>query len=183
MNNHNNEPIIWENLFVEEGDKSSWDVVAEHTLYKPRDILQFLVTCQNQFPDKEKLLSSEVRKALKIYSRDYFIGEMKNELSGYIEDDIISVVPSLFQRIGSKDFTVNELDNVLKEQIPKNIESLGITKQLLLVLFESGYIGQRLKTNRSASVVFKYRNTGANIDYSQKFLIHKGIQRGLGVNV
>ena len=179
------EIIHWEDIFCEKVDKKeSWDAVLEHTLYKPRDVLQFLVTCQEMYPQKERLRSSEIRKALKTYSREYFIEEMKNELSGYIEDEIINAVPSLFQRIGSRSFTVTELDKVLNDQIYKEETSLSITKQLLLVLFESGYIGQLIPTNRNTgSVVFKYRNTGANVDFSQKFLIHRGVQRGLGVIV
>lgn len=177
--------IHWEDIFCEKVDKKeSWDAVLEHTLYKPRDVLQFLVTCQEMYPNREKLLSSEIRKALKTYSREYFIEEMKNELSGYVSDEIINVVPSLFQRIGSKSFKVSVLDEVLNDQISPKENSLTITKQLLLVLFESGYIGQLIQTNRNTeSVIFKYRNTGANVDFSQKFLIHRGIQRGLGVIV
>ncbi len=177
--------VRWEDIFCEEVDeKNAWEAVLEHTLYKPRDILQFLVTCQELYPSKQKLLSSEIRKALKVYSREYFIEEMKNELSGYIDDDIINAVPSLFQRIGSKSFTATTLDKVLNDQLPDREDSMKTTKQLLLLLFESGYIGQLVQTNRNTeSVVFKYRNKGANIDYTQKFLIHRGIQRGLGVRV
>ena len=55
-------------------------------------------------------------------------------------------------------------------------------RQLLLVLFESGYIGHLVSANNGKqSVVFKYRNPSAAIDYGQKMLIHRGIQKGLGV--
>ena len=50
------------------------------------------------------------------------------------------------------------------------------------MLFESGYIGHLVNGNNGKqSVVFKYRNPSAAIDYGQKMLIHRGIQKGLGV--
>ena len=173
----------WEVIFPSKfKDKPTWEEILTYTLYKPRDVLQFLTVCQDTYPQKSKLTYAEVNNALKIYSRDYFIEEMKNELSGYISDVIISVLPAVFQRIGSKAITYAELRTALIAQLPNaKIEDADL-KQLLLVLFESGYVGQLVKGNRNReSVVFKYRNVSAIIDYSQRFLIHKGIQRGLGV--
>lgn len=169
----------WYEIFPKElKNKSSWEEVLTYTLYKPRDVLQFLTICQECYPQKSKLIYSEVNNVLKRYSRDYFIEEMKNELSGYINDEIINVLPAVFQRIGSKAITYIELKNALIAQIPNQRINEPDLRQLLLVLFESGYMGQLVKGNRGRqSVVFKYRNPGAIVDYSQRFLIHKGIQR------
>ncbi len=173
----------WYDIFPKDlKDKSSWEEVLAYTLYKPRDILQFLKICQECYPKKDKLSYSEVNNALKLYSRDYFIEEMKNELSGYIDDEIVRVLPTVFQRIGSKAITYEELKKSMIEQLPKQKIEESDLRQLLLVLFESGYMGQLMVGNRDReSVVFKHRNPSAIIDYSQRFLIHKGIQRGLGV--
>lgn len=174
--------ITWEDIFK---NKRSWEYMIKHTLHKPRDVLQFLVTCKSLYPNNESLNEKEIKIALKSYAKDYFIEEMKNELSGFIDDEVISLVPALFQRIGREPFKVDELQMILEEQTTKlKSDSLTITKQLLLVLFEAGYIGQAIKTNRNPrpSIIFKYRNTGANIDYSLKFLIHQGIIKGLGIN-
>lgn len=173
----------WYEIFPKElKDKLSWDEVLTYTLYKPRDVLQFLTICKDCYPQKSKLVYSEVNNVLKLYSRDYFIEEMKNELSGYINDEIISVLPAVFQRIGSKAITYMELKKAMIAQLPNQKIEEADLRQLLLALFESGYMGQLVKGNRGReSVVFKYRNPSAIIDYSQRFLIHKGIQRGLGV--
>ena len=172
-----------DNLFAGSYDsKQPWDAILEHTLYKPRDILEFLRTCQTLYPNEEKLTVSQIRKALKKYSSDYFIEEMKNELSGYVSDEIIAIVPTIFQKIGSNRFTTSSIVDAVKPSFGKNRTVETDVRQLLLVLFEAGYIGQLVKTNRNTdSVVFKYRNPTASIDYSQSFLIHRGIQKGLGV--
>ena len=181
--NANRNTEQWYEIFPKElKGKSSWDEVLTYTLYKPRDVLQFLTICQECYPHKSNLVYSEVNNVLKIYSRDYFIEEMKNELSGYINDDIVSVLPAVFQRIGGKAITISELKKTMIAQLPdQNIEEADL-RRLLIALFDSGYMGQLVKGNRNReSVVFKYRNPTAVIDYSQRFLIHKGIQRGLGV--
>lgn len=173
----------WYSIFPQElQDKPSWDAFLEYTLYKPRDVLQFLCTCQELYPHKESLTFSDTKNAIKKYSREYFIEEMKNELTGYTTDTLITSLPAIFQKLGSSSFYQEKFVRVVNEQSPSNEISEQDTKQLLLILFESGYIGQLVKGNRGReSVIFKYRNPDAAIDYSQKFLIHRGIQKGLSV--
>ena len=162
--------------------KNSWESLLEHTLYKPRDVLQFLNTCQELYPNNEMLSYSEMKNDIKIYSRDYFVEEMKNELSGYVDDALINTLPSTFQKIGSKSFVIERFLQIINSQsVVKEYNEQDI-RQLLLVLFESGYIGHLVNGNNGKqSVVFKYRNPSAAIDYGQKMLIHRGIQKGLGV--
>lgn len=173
----------WYNIFPNElQGKTSWEALLEHTLYKPRDVLQFLSTCQESYPNNEVLSYSEMKNAIKIYSRDYFLEEMKNELSGYIDDVLINTLPSVFQKLGNKSFVFEKFVQVIGSQSVNKEYSQQDIRQLLLVLFESGYIGQLVEANHGKqSVVFKYRNPSATIDFGQKIIIHRGIQKGLGV--
>ena len=125
---------------------------------------------------------SEMKNAIKIYSRDYFVEDMNNELSGYVDDALIITFSSTFQTIGSKSFVIERFLQIINSQsVVKEYNEQDI-RQLLLVLFESGYIGHLVNGNNGKqSVVFKYRNPSAAIDYGQKMLIHRGIQKGLGV--
>lgn len=178
-----NENDNWGKIFPDElHGKSSWETLLEHTLYKPRDILQFLCVCQELYPDKEKLTFSEMKGAIKKYSSDYFIEEMKNELSGYIDDILINALPSTFQRLGSSSFSFEKLFQVINEQSNSKMYTEQDVRQLVLVLFESGYIGQLINgSSGRTSVVFKYRNPSAAIDYNEKMIIHRGIQKGLSI--
>lgn len=173
----------WNRIFPNElQGKKSWDALLEHTLYKPRDILQFLCVCQELYPDNDKLTFSEMKSAIKKYSSDYFIEEMKNELSGYIDDILINSLPSTFQRLGSSSFTFEKFMQVINEQSNSKTYSEQDVRQLVLVLFESGYVGQLINGNfGKTSVVFKYRNPSAMIDYNEKMIIHRGIQKGLSI--
>ena len=173
----------WSKMFPKNiREKESWTYIIDHTLAKPRDILQFLKCCQQLYPDKESLSYSEVNIALKEYSKEYFIEEMKNEISGFINDSIVREIPAIFQKVGYKEFGYKEFSKLLCEQSSRVIEDKDV-KYLLLLLFDSGYIGQLFDNgrNKKKSVIFKYRNTSAKIDYNEKFIIHQGLHSGLGV--
>lgn len=176
----------WKNIFPPKiKSKDSWDYVLDYTLYKPRDVLQFLKYCQIEYPSNEKLTLSETQNVLKVYSNKYFIEEMKNELVGFMDDELIVSIPSVFRRLGGRAFDVTELNRLTNEQNPKKNVSIEDTKNELMYLFEAGYVGQLLNTgkDKKRSVIFKYRNPTARIDYYQKFLTHKGLHSGLGVRL
>lgn len=176
----------WKNMFPNKiKGKDSWIYALDHTLYKPRDILQFLNYCKKEYPDNEKLTLSEMQNVLKVYSNQYFIEEMKNELSGFIEDELIIAVPSIFRKLGGRAFNVSEINKLSNQQCSGRDISVNDTKNLLLHLFESGYIGQLVSTgkDKKRSVIFKYRNPTARIDYYQPFITHQGLHKGLGVRL
>ena len=176
----------WDMIFPNKiKGKNSWDYVLDYTLYKPRDVLQFLKFCQNEYPDHEKLTLSETQNVLKIYSNKYFIEEMKNELSGFISDELIVSIPSVFRRLGGRAFDVAELNRLTNEQNMKHEVSIEETKTELMYLFDAGYVGQLVSGGKTSkrSVIFKYRNPTARIDYYQKFITHKGLHSGLGVRL
>ncbi|AKA71496.1 P-loop ATPase, Sll1717 family [Clostridium scatologenes] len=175
----------WESIFPRRiRYRDSWTFMLEHTLYKPRDVLQFLKCCQENYPEKETLTFSEMQSALKIYSRDYFIEEMKNEITGFVNDELINILPSVFGKIGKKSFNYIELKVIINNQPLSRQYDDSDVKSLLQLLFESGYMGQIIKTGKGKeSVIFKYRNITASIDYEQKFIIHRGLHRGLGVRL
>ena len=176
----------WDNIFPPKiRGKSSWLYMLEYTLYKPRDVLQFLKYCQKEYPENEKLSLSEFQNVLKVYSNKYFIEEMKNELAGFIDDEIVIAIPTVFRKLGGRGFEISEICRLFEEQLGKKKSDVDTIKALLMYLFEAGYIGQLVSNGRDnkQSVIFKYRNPTARIDYYQKFITHKGLHSGLGVRL
>lgn len=177
----------WDKIFPPKiRGKSTWLHVLDHTLYKPRDILQFLKYCQMEYPNNETLSLSDTQNSLKVYSNKYFIEEMKNELSGFIDEELIYLIPTVFRRLGGRAFDLKEIVRLFDEQCNKCVTEDSI-KTLLLYLFDAGYIGQLVsngnKNGTKRSVIFKYRNPTARIDYYQKFITHQGLHSGLGVRL
>ena len=176
----------WYNIFPKKiKNKPSWDYILEYTLYKPRDILKFLKFCQNEFPQSSHLSLSETQTALKIYSNRYFIEEMKNELSGLVDDEIITSIPSVFRKLGGRAFQLTDINNIFIQQVPQKNIDINDTKTILTYLFDAGYIGQLIESGKGRElkkiVTFKYRNPTARIDFYQRFITHKGLHSGLGV--
>lgn len=176
----------WYSLFPRKiRGKDSWDYVLDYTLFKPRDVLQFMKYCQSEYPDNESLTLSEMQNSLKAYSNKYFLEEMKNELSGFIDDELIISIPSIFRRLGGRAFGIAEINRLTNEQNPGKEVSIEETKIMLMYLFEAGYIGQLISNGKEKkrSVIFKYRNPTARIDYYQQFITHQGLHSGLGVRL
>lgn len=106
--------LFLENLFPNKiRNKKSWDYILDQTLYKPRDILQFMITCQELFPEENFLKFSQFKEAIKSYSSDYFINEMKDELSGTSDDETINILPQIFKSIGNKNLASLNSNNIL----------------------------------------------------------------------
>lgn len=165
--------------------KKTWDYILEHTLYKPRDILQFMITCQELFPDDTYIRFGMLKDAMKSYSSDYFINEMKDELSGFSDDEIINILPQIFKSIGSKKFSFAEFKQHFARQYSSSKIEDNELKLLLITLYNSGYLGQLIYVGkqRKASVNFKYRNPNTTLNLDSTFIIHQGIQIGLGVRL
>ena len=127
----------WEKIFPPKiRGKKTWEYVLDYTLYKPRDVLQFLKYCQMIYPENEKLTLSETLNVLKTYSNKYFLEEMKNELSGFIDDELIYEIPSIFRKLGGRAFSLVEIQKLANENNVKREVSVDETKMLLLYLFE-----------------------------------------------
>lgn len=180
----------WDKLFPRMiKSKTSWDYVTEFTLNRPRDILQFLVQCQKNYPNNSSLSYSELDRVLISYSIDYFIEEMKNELAGFIDDEAISAIPQVLQIIGGSDFTDIEFKKHMAKIIPDKQDTYY--KQILLTLFENGYLGQVTRTKQwdkelkkdviKNKVFFKHKQPTARINYECKFSTHKGLYKALNI--
>lgn len=163
--------------------KSSWDYLIQNTLLKPRDLLQFFSVLQNLFPDKQRINDDEFISAIKRYSTDYFIEEMKNELAGFIEDKYIKLLTPVFSRIGNKAFFEKEFFNTFKDIMKDEEFKLIDARNILFKLFENSYIGQIDFSNGKKNVFFKYRNSNAHFDNNLKFILHSGILRGLNIRL
>lgn len=169
---------IWDRLFPSLIDnKQSWNFVMEHTLNRPRDILQFLIECKKLYPNKTSLKVTELKSVLSSYSENYFLEEMKNELAGFVEDSILKDLPNFLSRLESRTFRyskwVTEFKNVFKSDNPKN---------LLEIMFDNGYIGQLRARGKRTFVVFRYRDNHEKINYRDQFIIHRGLFKALNLS-
>ena len=77
--------------------KPTETILFEMTLLRPRDVLQFFIECQTQYGDSNRLTNSQFNQVMNGYSQNYFVEEMKDELTGFLEDDVVTNIPTIFQ--------------------------------------------------------------------------------------
>ncbi|HCD8960480.1 TPA: hypothetical protein NGA24_003679 [Clostridioides difficile] len=167
--------------------RNSWDYILEYTLNKPRDILQFLKQAKDTYQENTNLAYSEVQLLLRDYSSEYFLEEMKNELSGFMDKDIINNISIILSKLGKTNFTFKKFEAIAHSVLPE--KDPRIFKDLFSRLFESGYVGQimaitkydkRKKKNiKKTSAIFKHKTPTAKIDFGNKFTIHRGLYNAL----
>ena len=108
---------------------------------------------------------------------------MKNEITGFVRNDLILILPTILQKLGSRSFYLEQFyDIAIQQPTIKDVNKDEI-KSLLLLLYTVGYVGQLHHNNRkgNVSVIFKYRTPRVNIDYSLEFITHRGLFKGLGI--
>ena len=177
----------WYNIFPNKiNDLDSWKFIVDRTLMKPRDLIQFMILCQRDFPNAERLTLGMVNSLLESYSREYFLSEMKSTLSGFIDDDIVNCVDIAFKSIGQTDFTITKFFGKLKSKCPDIKKSSA--EKIIEILFSNGYVGQLVtktsiksgKESYKNYIDFKYRNHILSFDPEAKFRVHHGLYYALG---
>lgn len=186
--NSQNTPKEWYDIFPKKiRDIDSFQYVLQHTLSKPRDIIQFLVTCQNLFPHQENLNLTDTLEAIKAYSNDYFFPEMTDELAGFLDDEVIGDLRNILKKLGNDHFTFIEFKNAVIYVMGGKELDPYIYKELLQTLFNCSYIGileqpnYMRKKGSKGKTFFKHLRPTISIDYNGKFRTHKGLYKALNL--
>jgi len=166
---------IWNNLFIEKvNDKPSFDYVLENMMYRPRDILQFFIEAQKAYRTGQKITQDELFQILSKYSEEYFVDAMRDELTGFFPDGVVTILPDIFMKLGTRNFYAKDFESECK----KYSEFKDVEIRLLLgKLFDVGYIGQFRPREPKAYVVFSYRNPRERFNEEHECIIHRGLLR------
>ncbi|WP_417203705.1 P-loop ATPase, Sll1717 family [Acetoanaerobium sticklandii] len=190
LSNTNSENIgrEWYDIFPKKvRDLDSFQYVLQHTLSKPRDIIQFLVTCQKLFPKQENLNVTNILEAIKVYSSDYFFPEMSDELAGFLDDDFIINLRDILKKLGNNYFSFTQFKNAVDYVMGEKYTDPYKYKNILQTLFNCSYIGiyekVNYKTGKNAKSkpFFKHLRPNISINYDGMFTIHKGLYKALNL--
>lgn len=157
-------------------NKGSMSFLFELTLLRPRDILQFFIECQDMYGNNSFLSYSELNTVATGYSKNYFIGEMRDELTGILDDAIVTAIPGVLSSMGSCKFMEANLSacNELKE--------LNCTAhQLLEVMYNTGYIGQIRVRDGKKLLSFKHINPYDRYIAKDECIVHRGIAKAVNI--
>ena len=158
-------------------DESTVKVMLNYTRHLPRDLIQLLNNikkhCKYGNVTKDNIL-----EGLRTYSTDYFVPEIKDELTGYFNNEDVDTMFDLISSLRNDQFSYSELSWAAKNN--EKFESLDLNN-ILKALFDCSAIGN-IATMRDGSthLFFKYRNRQANINLNDTIKIHRALSKGLG---
>jgi hypothetical protein len=148
------------------------------TRHTPRDMIMLMRKMQS-FAGPGIMPREAVLKAATAYSKDYFLPEIKNELSGYVRDEHIQIMIDLLGSMRKREFWVKDVE----EQAKRN----GVSKDLdigacLRHMFECSAVGN-VETWPSGVTyfTFRYRNRHSAFSVDKKVLLHFGIWKALNL--
>lgn len=182
------EEVVWNQMFpFKIKNKASWNYFLEYTMYRPRDIVQFINQFINNYPNETEATRLMFNDELKKFSRDYFYEEMKNELLGFLEDSTISDLFDVLQKLGSENranFQFKDIVRVYENNYP-DYDVVKI-KNICTVLFNAGYIGMLRDIGQNNGraktyVNFKHKDPRLSIDFANKLVIHQGLFSALNI--
>lgn len=157
--------------------RKSSTVLFELTLLRPRDILQFFIECQDLYGNQNMLSYSEFSNTIAGYSKNYFISEMQDELTGIFPDEFVTAIPAVLSQLGHREFYMEDLQKVIEKQ------QLKISaKRTLETMYASGYIGQlRLREDGRGFISFSHINPFDRFSPKDKCILHRGLVKALNV--
>lgn len=168
---------VWKDIFPENiRSRTTLEYVLENIIYRPRDILQFFIEIQKEFVFGTKLTSEKIETALARYSNEYFVDAMRDELTGFFPDNVVTKLPDILIKMGTRYFYLSEFEN----ECSHFSEFEGMPCRVLLEkLFVAGYIGQHRPRERMDYTVFSYRNPRERFQEDHECILHRGLTRAL----
>ena len=170
---------VWSEVFPEKiCGKEAIDYVLENVIYRPRDVLQFFIEAQKEFVRGRRLTEEKIQTALERYSDDYFVDAMRDELTGFFPDEVVTALPDILSKMGMRFFYAYEF----AEQCAKNPVFTDVSTNMILErLFQAGYVGQHRPRERADFAVFSYRNQREKFQEEHECILHRGLIRGLTI--
>jgi hypothetical protein len=154
-------------------------LLLDHTRHTPRDLVQLLRKIQQHSGGERVLTPRQVKSGIRVYSSEYFLPEMRNELAGYLEGDEIDRALTLLTSVQRPRMTYADLEQAAREL---DIGTLNL-RELVRALFDASCIGTVTHApGRRPLHTFKYRNPTATVLPGQSLRIHPGALKGLNIH-
>ena len=158
---------------------STVKTLLDNTRHTPRDLIQLLNYIKRETSGVEPT-ENDIYNGLRLYSIHYLIDEIKDELSGFVDDEVIKKMFNIFQSFGKSRFSYPELEKYVK----KNMSYADINLvQTLQYFYNCGAIGHIKQTGNHHGVVFmrKYRNPYTEFDKYSTIDIHMGLMKAFNI--
>ncbi|MGE8104135.1 P-loop ATPase, Sll1717 family [Allorhizobium sp. NPDC080224] len=151
--------------------------LLDHTRHTPRDFLMALKKIAELQKDGERLTQNLVLSGLRIYSTDYFVGEIEDELEGYTRSNSPKDWVEFIGMFGKRRISMKEIERKCSEMRYDASE----LHQVLKALFECSAIGTVINSGNGEHYTFRYRNRNSNFVVGNDISIHVGLRKALNI--
>ncbi len=160
----------------------TWDWILNFTTYKPRDVVKLLGECRKKCINNEKQITQDILwEAQPEYSK-YLVKELKNELYGFIREDLIDAIFEKLQSMGKgwKDY------QFIKGIITRSANSINYElknekiNEIINKLYETGVLGIQLSNEHEHWYYRRYVKVTDYIERS-KYKLHQGLWKELTI--
>jgi len=166
-------------------DRRTIALLLDYTRHTPRDLLQLLGCIADMArvsPERSRdirVTAETVGRGIAKYSRDYFAGEIEDEVWGHLGLDERAAIIPILTALGRERFTPEEFSQLCEKSFPDLNPG-----RLLGVLYECSALGHVRDVDSSSGkrrVTFKYRNPDSTLNLSEDLLLHNGWRTKLNI--
>lgn len=156
--------------------KTAIQFLLENTRHTPRDFIQMLRSIQ-KFSNVMFLTEDNILSGLGEYSVNYFLPEIKDEITGYINLDKFEIFLQCLGSFRDREISIHKLI----EKCKPNLEYQDVIN-ILKALFECSAIGNKFHGLSAENMYcFRYRNRNCTYNPDETIVIHQGLLKALGI--
>lgn len=184
--------IAWHQLFSRkklkignQGRKlmDSFEFIARSTHLRPRDFIQYLKSCCEEYINLEKRKQKSciepflIRKVDTAFS-NYLKSELSDEIHGVLPD--IYSIFDVISQIRKWSFSVKEFIDAYNRQYKRSNFKEKDPIFILQVLFLFGVIGNRIGGDKE---IFRYKHKEVRFNFDEAIVVHRGLFKSLQIGV
>jgi hypothetical protein len=162
---------------------SATQFLLKQTRHTPRDLLQLLKIVQKHVVGPGVISNSSVKAGAAEYSQTYFIGELRDALSAYFDQDQIASIVGLLGTLRRRQFDYSELTAKM-ESDPRFSDRFDLHKAVS-ALFDNSFIGNLTEGGPVGGYDqyyrFKYRNPHSALVVEDKLVFHPGLWKAFNI--
>ena len=166
-------------LFPITNNTDAFTYMLNHSFGRPRDLVTYINTIIEQYPDEKKFTVQMAKNAEATYSKNFYF-ELRNEINFTIQEEAGNEFEKMFRSISKKRFSYQQiLTHYNNHKLDyQNIDNLD---DYLELLYKFGVIGNYQTVNKQSIYSWSYRNGGDHLDKNKTIIIHAGLYKYLNI--
>jgi phosphoglycolate phosphatase-like HAD superfamily hydrolase len=155
-----------------------YEYLLNNTRHTPRDFLQLLKYMQKYYKG-ERFTREQILSGIRDYSIHYFMPEIRDELTGYLDQETVESALKLISALRSREFTLHQL---AASAVGKPRYADFDLERVLELMYECSALGHVNLTQEGRYYFsFKFRNRHSSFNAAERVVLHRGIWKAMNL--